>query len=132
MLLEVKDLQVSYGAIAALKGISFDLDQGEIVTLIGANGAGKSTTLKTISGLVQPRSGSIVFNGADITKAPSHKIVAMGISHCPEGRKPFSTMSVRENLQLGAYTQTDKKAIAAGDGARLRALPSPAGAHRSA
>jgi branched-chain amino acid transport system ATP-binding protein len=112
MHLEVKDLQVSYGAIAALKGISFSVDQGEIVTLIGANGAGKSTTLKTISGLLRPRAGSVSFNGVDISQAPPHKIVAMGISHCPEGRKPFSNMSVRENLLLGAYTQTDKKAVA--------------------
>ena len=112
MLLEVKDLQVSYGAIAAVKGISFSVDQGEIVTLIGANGAGKSTTLKTISGLIRPRAGTILFNGKDITQAQPHKIVAMGISHCPEGRKPFANMSVRENLLLGAYTQKDKQAIA--------------------
>ncbi len=112
MLLEVKDLQVSYGAIAALKGISFEVDEGEIVTLIGGNGAGKSTTLRAISGLVRPRSGSIVFHGRNITRAPSHKIVSMGISHVPEGRRPFSNLSVRENLLLGAFTQKAGKETA--------------------
>ncbi len=112
MLLEVRDLQVAYGAIAALKGISFEVDEGEIVTLIGGNGAGKSTTLRSISGLIRPRSGSTVFRGQDITRAPSHKIVSMGISHCPEGRRPFSNLSVRENLLLGAYTQREGKETA--------------------
>ncbi len=112
MLLEVKDLQVSYGAIAALKGISFEVDEGEIVTLIGGNGAGKSTTLRSISGLVRPRSGSIVLRGQDITRTPSHKIVSRGISHCPEGRRPFSNLSVRENLLLGAFTQKEGKETA--------------------
>ena len=105
MLLEVKDLQVSYGAISALKGVSFEVEEGEIVTLIGGNGAGKSTSLRSISGLVRPRSGSIAFRGQDVTRAPSHKIVSLGISHCPEGRRPFSNLSVRENLLLGAFTQ---------------------------
>jgi len=112
MLLEVQDLQVAYGAINALKGISFSVEQGEIVTLIGANGAGKSTTLKTISGLVRPRSGRILFKSVDITKASPHKIVEMGISHVPEGRRPFSNLTVRENLLLGAYTQRDRKEVA--------------------
>ncbi len=111
MLLEVRDLQVAYGAIAALKGISFDVAQGEIVTLIGANGAGKSTTLKTISGLIRPRAGSIRFQSADISQWAPHKVVAAGISHCPEGRKPFANLTVRENLLLGAYTQKDKAEI---------------------
>ena len=111
MLLEVRDLRVSYGAIAALRGISFSVSQGEIVTLIGANGAGKSTTLKTISGLIRPRSGNVLFSNTDITQRPPHQIVAMGVSHCPEGRKPFSNMTVRENLLLGAYTLNDQKMI---------------------
>jgi len=112
MLLEVKGLQVSYGAIAALKNISFEVDEGEIVTLIGGNGAGKSTTLRSISGLVRPRSGSIAFRGEDITRAPSHRIVSLGISHCPEGRRPFANLSVRENLLLGAFTQRQGKETA--------------------
>jgi len=112
MLLEVKGLQVSYGAIAALKNISFEVDEGEIVTLIGGNGAGKSTTLRSISGLVRPRSGSIAFRGEDITRAPSHRIVSLGISHCPEGRRPFANLSVRENLLLGAFTQKQGKETA--------------------
>jgi branched-chain amino acid transport system ATP-binding protein len=109
MLLEVKDLQVSYGAIAALKGVSFDVDEGEIVTLIGGNGAGKSTTLRAISGLVRARAGSIAFRGKDITRTPSHQIVSLGVSHCPEGRRPFSNLSVRENLLLGAFTRKQGK-----------------------
>ena len=112
MLLEVTDLQVSYGAIAALRGISFGLDKGEIVSLIGANGAGKSTTLKTISGLLRPRSGKVTLQGQDITRVAPHKIVSLGISHCPEGRKPFSNLTVRENLLMGAYTQKSGKEIA--------------------
>src|SRR5512137_964954 len=112
MLLEVKDLNVYYGAIHAVQGVSFDVDQGEIVTLIGANGAGKSTTLKTVSGLLRPRAGSIRFKSGDVTKLAPHRIVALGISHVPEGRKPFSNLSVRENLLLGAYTQHDRKSVA--------------------
>lgn len=107
MLLEVKDLHVSYGAIAALKGISFEVDEGEIVSLIGANGAGKSTTLRTISGLLRPKSGEILFEGNDITHIPPYKIVSLGISHVPEGRRIFANLSVRENLLMGAYTQKD-------------------------
>lgn len=105
MLLEVKDLNVYYGAIQALHGISFHVDEGEIVTLIGANGAGKSTTLRTISGLLRPRPGSIIYKGKDITKVPAHKIVAMGISHVPEGRQIFAPLTVKENLEMGAYTR---------------------------
>jgi branched-chain amino acid transport system ATP-binding protein len=111
-LLEVRDLQVSYGAIAAVKGVSFDVNKGEIVTLIGANGAGKSTTLRTISGLLKAKAGQIKFAGQDITQSASHKIVALGVSQCPEGRKPFANLTVRENLMMGAYIQNDKKSIA--------------------
>lgn len=112
-MLEVQDLHVFYGAIHALQGISFHLNQGEIVTLIGANGAGKSTTLKTISGLLRPRQGSMVFNGQDLLKVSSPKIVALGISQVPEGRKIFAPLTVRENLEMGAYTRHDPKEIAA-------------------
>lgn len=111
MLLEVKDLHVYYGAIHALHGISFHVDEGEIVTLIGANGAGKSTTLRAISGIVRPRAGSITFKGRDITRAAPHDIVAIGISHVPEGRKIFAPLTVRENLEMGAYTRRSKEEI---------------------
>jgi branched-chain amino acid transport system ATP-binding protein len=111
MLLEVNDLNVFYGAIHALQGISFHVEKGEIVTLIGANGAGKSTTLNTISGLVRARGGSIDFQGQDITKAPAHEIVAMGVVQVPEGRKIFAPLTVSENLDMGAYTRADPKAI---------------------
>jgi branched-chain amino acid transport system ATP-binding protein len=111
MLLEVKDLNVYYGAIHALQGISFSVDEGEIVTLIGANGAGKSTTLKTISGLLQPRSGYIRFATRDLTLLPAEQIVAEGVVHVPEGRKIFAPLTVRENLEMGAYTRKDKAEI---------------------
>jgi len=107
VLLEVKDLNVYYGAIHALHGISFSVPQGEIVTLIGANGAGKSTTLRTISGLLRPRQGHVIFKGQDITMTPAEQIVRLGIGHVPEGRKIFAPMTVRENLDMGAYTRTD-------------------------
>ncbi|MGC8787533.1 MAG: ABC transporter ATP-binding protein [Anaerolineae bacterium] len=110
-LLEVKDLHVFYGAIHALQGISFHINEGEIVTLIGANGAGKSTTLKTISGLLRPRQGSIIFKGIDLTKVSAPKIVSLGISQVPEGRKIFAPLTVRENLEMGAYTRNDPKGI---------------------
>ena len=110
-MLSVKDLNVYYGVIQALKGISFHLDQGEVVALIGANGAGKSTTLKTISGIMHPREGSIVFNGEDITSKPAQDIVKMGIVHVPEGRKIFARMTVLENLYMGAFTVNDKAQI---------------------
>lgn len=103
-LLKVDDINVFYGAIHALKGISLDVDEGEIVTLIGANGAGKSTTLKTISGIMRPKTGSIEFQGQDITKVPAHKIVKMGLSQVPEGRRVFMQMTVKENLEMGAFT----------------------------
>jgi len=111
MLLEVKDINVFYGAIHALQGISFYVNAGEIVTLIGANGAGKSTTLNTISGLLRPRSGSIVFKGNDITLAPAEDIVRLGICQSPEGRKIFAPLTVMENLEMGAYTRSDRAEI---------------------
>jgi branched-chain amino acid transport system ATP-binding protein len=111
VLLDVKDLNVYYGAIHALQGISFTLSKGEIVTLIGANGAGKSTTLRTISGLLRPRRGSVTFQDEDITMTPAEQIVRRGVVHIPEGRKIFAPMTVRENLEMGAYTRTDPAEI---------------------
>ncbi|MBC7237855.1 MAG: ABC transporter ATP-binding protein, partial [Chloroflexi bacterium] len=111
MLLEVKDLHVAYGAIRALQGISFHVDEGEIVTLIGANGAGKSTTLRTISGLLRPIQGDILFRGESIIRVPPERIVRLGISQVPEGRQIFSKLTVRENLEMGAYTRRDKQEI---------------------
>jgi branched-chain amino acid transport system ATP-binding protein len=111
MMLEIKDLEVSYGSIKAVQGISFFVEKGEIVTLIGANGAGKTTTLKTISGLLRPQSGTILYKDKDITRQPPHKIVAMGVSHVPEGRGIFANLTVQENLILATYTRVDKKAI---------------------
>ncbi len=111
MLLEVRDLNVYYGAIHALQGISFEVNEGEIVTLIGANGAGKSTTLRTISGLLRPRRGSVHFKGQDITTTPAEQIVRLGIGQVSEGRKIFAPLTVRENLEMGAYTRTDPAEI---------------------
>ena len=113
MLLEVNNLNVYYGAIHALQGISFNVAEGEIVTLIGANGAGKSTTLRTISGLLRPRQGHVTYKSSDITLMPAEQIVRLGISHVPEGRKIFSPLTVRENLEMGAYTREDKNEISA-------------------
>ncbi|MEN4099675.1 MAG: ATP-binding cassette domain-containing protein, partial [Anaerolineaceae bacterium] len=110
-MLAVQDLNVFYGAIHALKGISFHLEQGEIVTLIGANGAGKSTTLNALSGILPSQSGKVIFEGADITRMPAPEIVRMGIVQVPEGRKIFATLTVMENLEIGAYTQRDKTQI---------------------
>ncbi len=110
-MLEVKDLQVYYGMIQAIKGISFEVNQGEVIALIGANGAGKTTILHTISGLLTPKAGSVTFQGKDITKVPAHKIVTMGMAHVPEGRRVFAQLSVFENLKLGAYTRKDKAEI---------------------
>ena len=104
-LLEVQDIHVYYGAIHAIKGISFHVDQDEIVTLIGANGAGKSTTLNTITGLLRPKHGSIYFRGENVTTTPSHKMSSRGIALCPEGRRIFQQMTVRENLEMGGYTR---------------------------
>ncbi len=111
-MLDVSELCVSYGAIAALRGISLKVEKGAIVTLIGGNGAGKTTTLRTISGLLRPTSGKVAFLGEDITKVPPHRIVARGLGHVPEGRMIFSNLTVEENLSMGAYLQTDKAAIA--------------------
>ena len=110
-MLEVENLNVYYGAIHALQGISFNVNQGEIVTLIGANGAGKSTTLRTVSGLLRPRTGAVRFHGQDLTTMPAEKIVQAGISHVPEGRKIFAPLTVRENLMMGAYTRTDRDEV---------------------
>jgi branched-chain amino acid transport system ATP-binding protein len=109
MMLEVKNLHVYYGSIHALKGINFHVEEGEIVALIGANGAGKSTTLSTISGLLQPSEGNVIFRGEDITVTPAEQTVQKGVVQVPEGRKIFATLTVMENLEMGAYTQRDKK-----------------------
>ena len=111
-MLEVKYIEVYYGVIRALKGVSFEVNQGEVIALIGANGAGKTTTLHTLTGLLKAKSGTIIFEGKDITKVPAHKIVEMGIAHVPEGRRVFSQLSVYENLKMGAYTRKDKNEIA--------------------
>ena len=104
-MLKVENLNVYYGSIHAVKGISFEVNQGEIVTMIGANGAGKSTTMNTVAGLLKPRSGSIVFEDKDITHMPASKVVSLGLALCPEGRRVFQQMSVRENLEMGGYTR---------------------------
>lgn len=110
-MLEVRDLEVYYGVIQAIRGVSFDVDQGDIVALIGANGAGKTTILHTITGLISAKSGKIVYEGTDITRVPGHKLVNMGIAHVPEGRRVFATLSVLQNLKMGAYTRKDKEEI---------------------
>ncbi|MEE1032123.1 MAG: ABC transporter ATP-binding protein [Ruminococcus sp.] len=110
-MLEVKDLNVYYGMIQALKGISFEVNEGEVIALIGSNGAGKTTTLHALTGLVPAKSGSILFEGQDIRKIPGHKIVSMGMAHVPEGRRVFAQLSVYENLKMGAYTRKDKEEI---------------------
>ena len=111
MLLDVQDINVFYGAIHALQGISFHMEEGEIVTLIGANGAGKSTTLSTISGLLRARSGKIFFRDQNINLTPAEEIVRLGIGQSPEGRKIFAPLTVMENLEMGAYTRTNKSEI---------------------
>lgn len=110
-ILEVNNLEVYYGVIQALKGISFDVNPGEVIALIGANGAGKTTTLQTITGLIPSKSGTIVYEGEDITKVPGHKLVYKGIAHVPEGRRVFAQRTVLENLKLGAYSRSDKTEI---------------------
>lgn len=110
-MLKINDINVYYGAIHAIKGISLDVNKGEIVTLIGANGAGKSTILRTISGLLKPKSGSLAFEGTEIGGMPAHEIVKLGISQVPEGRRIFAEMSVMENLELGAFIRSDKDGI---------------------
>jgi branched-chain amino acid transport system ATP-binding protein len=111
-MLELKDVVVNYGSIAALHGISISIEQGTIVTLVGANGAGKTTTLRTISGVVRPKSGAITFAGEDITDLPPHKIVSRGLAQSPEGRMVFSNLTVMENLRMGSYLRRDKAGIA--------------------
>ncbi len=108
-MLSVKNLEVHYGMIKAIKDVSFEVKQGEVIALIGANGAGKTTILHTISGLLQPSRGRVVFEGTDITRIAAHKIVSLGMAHVPEGRRVFSQLTVFENLKLGAYTRKDKK-----------------------
>jgi branched-chain amino acid transport system ATP-binding protein len=110
-LLEVDNVHTYYGHIHALKGVTLKVEQGEIVTLIGANGAGKSTTLKTISGVMRPREGQVRLNGRDLSGFPAHEIVAMGVVQVPEGRRVFGRLTVIENLEMGAYTQTDGQAV---------------------
>ncbi len=110
-MLEVKDLQVYYGMIQAIKGISFEVNAGEIIALIGANGAGKTTILHTVTGLIAPKAGSILFEGKEITKIPAHKIVSLGMAHVPEGRRVFAQLSVYQNLKMGAYTRKDKDEV---------------------
>jgi branched-chain amino acid transport system ATP-binding protein len=112
-MLKLENISVSYGAIEALTGVSMHVGKGEVVTLIGANGAGKTTTLRTITGLLEPREGRVVFEGDDISGEPTHKLVARGISMSPEGRGVFANLTVRENLQMGAYLNRNKKEVAA-------------------
>ena len=110
-MLEIKDLEGYYGVIQAIKGISFEVNKGEVIALIGANGAGKTTILHTITGLLSPKKGSVMYEGTDITKIPAHKIVSLGMAHVPEGRRVFADLSVYENLKMGAYTRKDKNEV---------------------
>ena len=110
-MLEIKDLEVYYGMIQAIKGVSFEVSEGEVIALIGANGAGKTTILHTITGLLEAKKGSVMFDGKDITKIPAHKIVSMGMAHVPEGRRVFANLSVLQNIKMGAYTRKDKAEI---------------------
>lgn len=110
-MLEIKDLEVYYGMIQAIKGISFEVKEGEVIALIGANGAGKTTILHAVTGLLPVKTGKIFFEGKEITKVPGHKIVSMGMAHVPEGRRVFAQLSVYQNLKMGAYTRKDKDEI---------------------
>ena len=110
-MLQVTDLKVNYGVIQAIKGVSFEVNEGEVIALIGANGAGKTTILHTVTGLIAPKSGKIEFEGKDITKMPAHKIVTLGMAHVPEGRRVFADLSVYEYLMMGAFTRKDKDEI---------------------
>ena len=110
-MLQVTDLKVNYGVIQAIKGVSFEVNEGEVIALIGANGAGKTTILHTVTGLIAQKSGKIEFEGKDITKMPAHKIVTLGMAHVPEGRRVFADLSVYENLLMGAFTRKDKDEI---------------------
>ena len=131
-MLEVRDLEVYYGVIQAIKGISFDVNQGEIVALIGANGAGKTTTLHTITGLISAKTGKIVYEGTDITRVPGYKLVGMGIAHVPEGRRVFATLTVLQNLKMGAYTRKDKEEIEVHAEDDIPAFPASKGAQEPA
>ena len=111
-MLEVNDIKVYYGMIQAIKGVSFHVDEGEVIALIGANGAGKTTILHTVSGLLTPKEGTITFEGQDLVKIPGYKIVSMGMAHVPEGRRVFAQLSVLQNLMMGAYTRKDKEELA--------------------
>ena len=128
MLLELEDVHTFYGTIEAIKGISLTVNEGEIVTLIGANGAGKSTTLRSIQGINRPKRGKIMFKGEDIVGRRPHDIVKLGISQSPEGRRLFSRMSVRENLEMGAFQRVGQGRDRAGHRPRVRALPAAPGA----
>ena len=110
-LLQVEDIHVYYGSIHAVKGVSFEVNEGEVIALIGANGAGKTTILHTITGLLSPKKGTVIFEGKDITKVPAHKIVSLGMAHVPEGRRVFAELTVYQNLRMGAYTRKDKAEI---------------------
>lgn len=110
-MLEIKDIEVFYGMIQAIKGVSFQVNEGEVIALIGANGAGKTTILHSITGLIAPKKGQIFFEGQDITTTPAHKIVSMGMAHVPEGRRVFAQLTVLENLKMGAYTRKDKDEV---------------------
>jgi branched-chain amino acid transport system ATP-binding protein len=110
-MLEISNIDVYYGAIHAVRDISFHVEEGEIVTLIGANGAGKSTSLNTVAGLLRPKNGTITFEGESLVGVPAHKMAAKGIALCPEGRRIFQDMTVRENLEMGAFTRTDEESL---------------------
>ena len=110
-MLEIKDVEVFYGMIQAIKGVSFQVNEGEVIALIGANGAGKTTILHSITGLIAPKKGQILFEGQDITTTPAHKIVSMGMAHVPEGRRVFAQLTVLENLKMGAFTRKDKEEV---------------------
>ena len=122
-MLEIHDLVVSYGAVEALHGVSLEVREGEIVTLVGANGAGKTTLLRAISGLLSPRAGSIAFDGRELSRLSPHEIVRLGLAHAPEGRRIFTNLSVRENLEMGAYTLRSKSEIASRLAHVLRLFP---------
>ena len=128
-MLKVSDLHVYYGSIHAVKGVSFEVHEGEVVTLIGANGAGKSTILNTVSGLLHPRSGSILFHEKNLHGVPAHKLVGMGLAQIPEGRHVFLQMTVQENLEMGAFSQPSSGIEADLDGHRPRPDEPPQAAH---
>ncbi len=130
-LLEVNDIHAHYGGIEALKGVSLTVEEGEVVTLIGSNGAGKSTTLRAITGLTPASAGSVIMNGEDITRVAAHEIVDRGIALSPEGRHCFSRMTVRENLDLGAHRRRREGTVARGPRARVRAVPAAQGAREA-